>query len=111
MLKDANGNVAGALSTAPALGFWLADYTLQLVGVLLIVLRGTLPDAISILLGVPLLLGGTLLLFIGLERYLGQERKPWINIRLLVGFVLVPRQLEKSLARHTIPPVPRYSDR
>lgn len=55
----------------PELKYWLADSVLQFLAILLIALRGVLPDVVSVLFGVPLSLTGALLLFIGLERYLG----------------------------------------
>ncbi len=71
------------------LGFWLADFVLQFVAVLLILLRGTLPDFFSILFGVPMTLVGTLFLFIGLERYTGRTSKQTLNFILLLILTLV----------------------
>ena len=65
---------------SPELSFWLADYLMQFAAVLLLaLLRGTLPDIVSNLLGTPLTLTGTLLLYIGLERYLG-KRSPHVFV-------------------------------
>lgn len=74
---------------SPELAFWLIGHGLQCAAALLIALRGTIPDSLSIPFGAPLILGGTLLLLIGLQRYLGQPRPPRWNIALLTGFSLI----------------------
>ena len=68
------------------LGFWLADYGLQFLSLLFISLRGILPDFFSLVFGIPLNLLGTLLLFIGLESYLGKPSPKTYNF-ILVGFL------------------------
>ena len=73
---------------SPELGFWLADFILQFVAVLLIALRGLLPDFISVLLGTPLVILGTLLLYIGLERYTGKPGAQLHNY-ILLGVVIL----------------------
>jgi len=72
----------------PELGFWLADFGLQFLAIGLIALRGILPDFVSVLLGTPLVLGGTWLLYIGLERYLGKPTAQGYNGVLLGGLIL-----------------------
>ena len=74
---------------SPELGYWLADFVLQFLSMLLIALRGVLPDVVSVLFGVPFILTGALLLFIGLERYVGKTSAQRYNFGLLAGFVLV----------------------
>ncbi len=74
---------------SPGLTFWLLDFAAQFLAVLLIALRGVLPDFVSILFGTPLILGGTLLLYAGLERYAGKAGSQRINIILIALFVLV----------------------
>ena len=74
---------------SPELGFWLADFSLQFLSILLIALRGVLPDVVSVLFGVPFILTGALLLLIGLERYLGKTSAWRYNFGLLAGFILV----------------------
>jgi len=75
---------------SPAMDFWLADYVLQLLGVLMIVmcLYG-LPEWISIMLGNPLAILGKLLFFIGLERYLGKRSSQRFNYLLYAVFVCI----------------------
>lgn len=85
---------------SPELGFWVADYILQFLALLLIGLRGVIPDAVSILPGVPMVLIGTQFLFVGLERYLGKPTGQRLN-SLLVG-VLVLIHLWFSLAQPSL---------
>jgi hypothetical protein len=48
-------------------GYWLADFIMQFLGVVLLVLRGRVSDFLSITVSSALLIGGTLILYIGLE--------------------------------------------
>ena len=73
---------------SPELSFWLVDFILQFVAVLLIALRGILPDFISVFLGTPLVITGTLLLYIGLERYTGKTSSQLHNY-ILLGIMVV----------------------
>jgi PAS domain S-box-containing protein len=74
---------------SPELGFWQADFILQFAAILLIALRGILPDVISVLLGVPFILLGALLMLLGLERYTGKPSARRYNFILLAVFSLV----------------------
>ena len=74
---------------SPELGFWLVNFILLLIALLALVLRGIVPEGISIMLGNPLILGGTLLMYIGLERYTGKPSSQWHNLLLLVVSVIV----------------------
>jgi len=74
---------------SPELGFWLAGFVIQFLAVLLIALSRVLPGVVSILYGTPLILLGTLLLYVGLERYWGKARPQHYNFILLGGFTLV----------------------
>jgi PAS domain-containing protein len=71
---------------APGLGFWLVDFTLQFLALVLIALRGFIPT-LSILLGPPLIITGTLLLYMGLERYVGKRSPQIVNYILLALLV------------------------
>jgi PAS domain S-box-containing protein len=73
----------------PELGYWLGDFILQFLSFLAVALRGILPDYISLLLGVPLSLSGTFLLYIGLARFVGIEPRIRLNAALLGAFVLL----------------------
>lgn len=87
------------------LGFWLADFILLLVGIVLIALRGSVPDLLSMVVSNTLLLLGTLLLYIGLERFVGNQSSQLHNAVLLVIFILVQTYftvIEPNLAVRTI---------
>ena len=53
---------------SPEIVFWLADYILQFIALLLITLRGILPDFFTIVVANLFIVGGTIVLFIGLRR-------------------------------------------
>jgi PAS domain S-box-containing protein len=69
--------------------YWLADFILQFLAILLIALRGILPDWVSTLFGVPMILVGALLLYMGLERYVGKMSPQRYNFILVAGLTLV----------------------
>jgi PAS domain S-box-containing protein len=71
----------------PETGFWLADFVMQFIGLLLVALRGVAPDFLSMVVSNAAVVGGTLLLFIGLERYLGKPGPQTHNYVLLAVFV------------------------
>jgi diguanylate cyclase (GGDEF)-like protein/PAS domain S-box-containing protein len=67
------------------LGFWLACFVMQTISIVLIILRGAIPDWLSIVIGGNALpLGGTILMYIGLERFAGQPSRQWQNAALLI---------------------------
>jgi PAS domain S-box-containing protein len=75
---------------SPEFSYWLANFVLQFLAILLIALHGVvIPDVMSVLFGAPLILTGELLLFIGLERYLGKTSAQRYNYILLALFILV----------------------
>ena len=69
------------------LGFWLAAYVMQFAGLLLIITRGYLPEFISVVAGNGIFIGGTILLYMGLERFLGKRSNQIHNYILLALFV------------------------
>ncbi len=69
------------------LNFWMADYLLQTAAVLLVLLRGKAPDLVSMTLSNTLSVGGTLLLLIGLERFVRRPGRHWHNYAMLALFV------------------------
>lgn len=71
------------------IGFWLADYGMQFLGLLLVSLRGVIPDFISMVVGNALTVGGTLLLLMGLERFLGLRSRHLHNYIAFSAFVAV----------------------
>lgn len=70
-------------------GYWLADYTMQFLALLLVALRGWAPDWASVLLANGMVIGGTMLLCTGLERFLGRRSSPWRHYILLGVFLAV----------------------
>jgi diguanylate cyclase (GGDEF)-like protein/PAS domain S-box-containing protein len=73
----------------PGLNFWLADYIMQFIALLLVALRGHVPDFVSMVVSNMLVIGGTILLFVGLEQFVGKRSSQVHNVVLLAGFVLV----------------------
>lgn len=71
------------------LGFWLADFVLQLAAVVLLALRGVIPDLLSMTGSNTLVLGGTILILIGLERFVGVRGAQRHNVVGLAIFVAV----------------------
>jgi diguanylate cyclase (GGDEF)-like protein len=73
----------------PGLGFWLADYILQFVAMPLIALRGIVPDFVSIVLANTFVIGGTILLYIGLQKFMDREGTRIYNYVMLGVFFSV----------------------
>jgi diguanylate cyclase (GGDEF)-like protein len=76
----------------PEAGFWLADYGLQAVGLLLIALRGQIPDLLSIVVANVCIIGGTVLLHIGLQRYLGRRTSQvhnWVMLAVVAAILVL----------------------
>ncbi len=73
----------------PGVAFWLADYVLQFVGLLLISLRGVIPDVLSIIVGNVCIVGGTLVLLIGLERFAERPSPQRVNYLILALYTVV----------------------
>ncbi len=71
------------------LGLWLADFIMQLMAVLLVALRGTLPDFLSIVVSNALVIAGTLLLYMGLERFVSKRTSQAHNYLLLAVFIFI----------------------
>jgi PAS domain S-box-containing protein len=55
------------------LSFWVADYVLQVAAVVLVALRGSVQDILSVGLAVPLALAGAWAMLMGLERFVGKR--------------------------------------
>jgi PAS domain S-box-containing protein len=69
------------------LNYWLVDFAMQFLAVLLIALRGVVPNLVSILLSNLLVIGGTILLYIGLEYYINRRSSQVHNYFLLAVFI------------------------
>ncbi len=71
------------------MAFWAANFTFQTAGLLLIVMRGSIPDLISIVLANALVIAGAFLGYLGLERFLGRHGPQAHNYVLLTVFPLI----------------------
>jgi diguanylate cyclase (GGDEF)-like protein/PAS domain S-box-containing protein len=71
------------------LGFWLADFVMQVVALLLAAMRDIVPGSVFIITGNGLIIGGTILLYIGLEQFTGKRSAQWHNAILFVLFISV----------------------
>lgn len=71
------------------LGFWMTDFVMQFIALALIVLRGVVPDILSMTGSNTLVMGGTILLYIGLERFVDKHGPQLHNYILLAAFVVV----------------------
>lgn len=74
---------------SPELGFWMADFLMQFTALLLVTMRNVLPDLISMVLSSALIVGGTMLLYIGLERYTRKTGPQLHNLLYLALFILI----------------------
>ncbi|NOT06557.1 MAG: PAS domain S-box protein [Anaerolineales bacterium] len=74
---------------SPDLIFWMVDFIMQFTGVVLLTLRGILPDFFSMILSNILIVGGTFLLLIGLERYLRKTGRQWHNHLYMAAFTFI----------------------
>ncbi len=74
---------------SPEIGYWLADFILQFLAIFLILLRSNIPPFVSIILANAFVIGGTILLFIGLEKYMGMVSPRYPNYILLGVFLLI----------------------
>lgn len=73
---------------SPEIALWLANHVLQLVAVLLVTFRGILPDLFTIVIANLFIIGGTVVLYIGLGRYVGKEGRQLHNYVMLAVFTL-----------------------
>jgi hypothetical protein len=71
------------------LGFWLADFVMQFTALLPIALRGVVPDLVSMVVGNALVIAGTILLYMGLEHFVGKRGAQVHNVVLLATFIIV----------------------
>ena len=70
------------------LSLWLIDFIMQTVALGLVALRGIVPDWMSMIVGNVLVIGGTILLYIGLEHFVGQRSTQIPNVALLAIFIV-----------------------
>jgi len=69
--------------------FWLADLILQAGGAFLIVLRGAVPDFVSTVVANAMILSGIIIIYMGLERFVGKRSSQIHNYVLFAVFVLI----------------------
>lgn len=70
------------------LSYWVADFVLQSGGGVLIALRGSVPDWASVVLSNSMIVSGTLLLVLGLSRFLGKKVVPVFSICIGAVFIM-----------------------
>lgn len=80
--KQNRGRFAG-------ISFWLVGLALQAAGPLLLVLRGLIPDLISMTGSSTIILAGALIVFMGLEHFTGKKGQQIHNYVLLAVFIAV----------------------
>ena len=73
----------------PEIALWLTNYLFQLIALLLVTFRGLIPDLFSIVLANFFIIGGTIILYEGLCRYVGKKTSQLSNIIMLAVFTLV----------------------
>lgn len=73
----------------PGMFFWVLDFIFQTTAALLIILRGSIPDWMSMGLSNTLVIAGALMGYLGLERFVGKRSSQVHNYILLVVFILV----------------------
>jgi len=71
------------------ISFWLVDMALQAAGSVLIVLRGLVPDLISMALANTMIQAGALIILMGLERFTGKKGLQIHNYILLAVFIAI----------------------
>ncbi len=71
------------------LGFWLADFVLQFFGIVLVALRGFIPDFFSMVVSNACVFAGTILLIDGLGRFTDKRTSQIRNYILLAIFICV----------------------
>ncbi len=74
---------------SPEIILWPVNYALQFIAFLLIALRGAIPDFVSIVLANALIVAGAVILFRGLERYVGKESRQLHNYVMVIVFTLL----------------------
>jgi hypothetical protein len=73
----------------PELGFWLANFIMEFMAVLLVTLRGIVPDFISIVIANTVGVAGIILLYMGLERFVNKVSSQRHNYILLAAFFVI----------------------
>ncbi|MEI7844354.1 MAG: PAS domain S-box protein [Chloroflexota bacterium] len=72
----------------PVLSLWLANFIMQFFTVVMVTLRGFIPDFFSIVIANSLSVLGIILFYQGLEIFVIKRSQRWVNYSLLVVFML-----------------------
>jgi diguanylate cyclase (GGDEF)-like protein/PAS domain S-box-containing protein len=70
-------------------GLWVVDFIFQASALFLIVMRGTIPDWISMVLANTLVIAGAIMGFAGLERFVGKKGPQIHNYLLVAIFIFI----------------------
>ena len=71
------------------LGYWMFDYVLQFIALVLLALRGIVPNFLSMTISNTMIVGGTILIYIGLERFIEKQGPQLHNYILLIVFIII----------------------
>ena len=71
------------------ISFWMVDFILQAIGQLLLLLRGTIPDFASIVIGNTAIMAGLAIFYAGLERFVDKKGVQIHNYILVAAFAAV----------------------
>jgi PAS domain S-box-containing protein len=74
---------------SPETALWLVNALLQLVAAVLFTLRGSIPDFASVIVANAMVLGGTIILIVGLERYVDRRSSQLVNYACLTVYLLI----------------------
>ena len=69
--------------------YWVIDWLMQTIAMILLIMRGAIPDWISIVLANTIVLTGAIICYIGLERFTGKKSIQIHNYILLLIFIIV----------------------
>lgn len=73
----------------PGITLWLFDFILQFIAVFLVLLRGSVPDFASFVLASTFVVGGTVALYIGLERFADRQSSQMHNYVMIGVFMIL----------------------
>jgi PAS domain S-box-containing protein len=84
------------------IGFWVLDFVFQTAAMFLVILRGSLPDVISVVLANTLVIAGAILGYAGFGRFVGKKIPQLHNYVLLAVFACVHAYF--TLIQPNLPP-------
>lgn len=71
------------------INFWVADFFFQMLGEILISLRGFIPDLYSIVVSNTFIIFGSILGYIGIEYYLDKKTGHKFNTAMMISFIFL----------------------